>query len=346
MNLEEWKWLCCKSWQIDFDYLQIDRFAKIGEGTYTIRECNKHTYVEFTPETKPFQFLYLNMIYAREIKDDLKDLEKLNNLQSKVKHVRLVEKLSKQGYHYDISELFEPVTDTIKNTCEDITKTITETSIKNNKALESLNEKVLELMTHKGMVAPYLASSLVILCKPGNRSQFRLGKGVNLKKMYEFLIHRGIPVTLYSNMVTFRDSEKSFELDGDLLKLMTNSKFNADLSNPQDRKIVGEFAGETNYDAKSTCKPSIRHCSIIRRLSSTAIIASGICTIFLPSDPNEFCKRLRSIIQEKQNESDKIQFDGELFAIVDKLLEDKCITPFQHKKIFKKINLLKHNIGF
>ena len=34
--------------------LQIDRFAAIGEGRYTIRNCNKNTYIECTPETKPF----------------------------------------------------------------------------------------------------------------------------------------------------------------------------------------------------------------------------------------------------------------------------------------------------
>ena len=37
MNLEEWKQLCRKAWENDYDYLQIDRFAKIGEGRYTIR---------------------------------------------------------------------------------------------------------------------------------------------------------------------------------------------------------------------------------------------------------------------------------------------------------------------
>ena len=54
MNLEEWISLCRKSWENDYDYLQIDRFAKIGEGRYTIRNCNKSTYIECSPETKPF----------------------------------------------------------------------------------------------------------------------------------------------------------------------------------------------------------------------------------------------------------------------------------------------------
>ena len=54
MNLYEWKQLCRKAWENDYDYLQIDRCAKIGEGMHTIRNCNKTTYIECTPETKPF----------------------------------------------------------------------------------------------------------------------------------------------------------------------------------------------------------------------------------------------------------------------------------------------------
>ena len=54
MNLEEWKKLCCKAWEIDHDYLQMDRFAKIGDVRYTIRNCNKKTFIVCTPETKRF----------------------------------------------------------------------------------------------------------------------------------------------------------------------------------------------------------------------------------------------------------------------------------------------------
>ena len=41
MNLEERNLFCRKAWENDHDYLQIDRFAKIGERRYTIRNCNK-----------------------------------------------------------------------------------------------------------------------------------------------------------------------------------------------------------------------------------------------------------------------------------------------------------------
>ena len=43
-------------------------------------------------------------------KDKLKDLGELADLQSKVKQFRLVEKIGKQGFHYDVQELFERTT--------------------------------------------------------------------------------------------------------------------------------------------------------------------------------------------------------------------------------------------
>ena len=54
MNLEECKHLCRKAWENDYGSLQVDRFAKIEEGRYTIRNCNKSTHVECTTETKLF----------------------------------------------------------------------------------------------------------------------------------------------------------------------------------------------------------------------------------------------------------------------------------------------------
>ena len=54
MNLEEWKQRCRKAWENDFDYLQIDRFAKKRKSRYTIRNCNKTTYIGCVPVKKPF----------------------------------------------------------------------------------------------------------------------------------------------------------------------------------------------------------------------------------------------------------------------------------------------------
>ena len=270
-------------------------------------------------------------------------LQKLNeavSVQNQVKIVRLQDNLGKQNFHEDMTEVFEPITKSL----EIIAKTITENSINNNKAIENLNEKILELINEKGLIAPYLASSLVNLFKPENKSQFRLRKDHNSTKMNDFLIHGGIPVTLFSKMITFRDTNKSFGLEGDLLKLITKYKFNADHSSPQDKKLIYEFAKEMNYDTKSTGRPSTRHTSIIKILESPAIMASGISkTIILSSDPNELCDRLRLLLQEKQAGINSNLIDEEIVVIVDKLLEYNSISKKQHKQILIKCNLLlKH----
>ena len=84
------------------------------------------------------------------------------------------------------------------------------------------------------MIAPYFTFSLVHLFKPEIKRQFRLIKDFNSTKMNGFLRNTSIPVTLYSNMLIFRDSNISFKLDGYVLKTMTNYDFNVDHSNPHD----------------------------------------------------------------------------------------------------------------
>ena len=50
--------------------------------------------------------------------------------------------------------------------------------------------------------------------------------------MNDSLINGAVPVTLFSKMLIFGDSHKSFKLDGDLLERMTNFNFNVSHSNP------------------------------------------------------------------------------------------------------------------
>ena len=159
--------------------------------------------------------------------------------------------------------------------------------------------------------------------------------------MNDFLIHGTVPITIFSDMMVFRDSNKSFRLEGDLLKVITNYKFNVDHSSPQDKKLIYEFAKEMNYDTKSTVRPSVRHNSMVRLLDQPAIMASGFSkTIILSSDPNELCDRLKLLFQEKHGGNNSNLIDEEIVAIVDKLLEYKCISKKQHKQILIKCNLL------
>ena len=145
-------------------------------------------------------------------------------------------------------------------------------------------------------------------------------------------------------MLTFRDTNKQFELKGDLLEMITNSKFNIDLASLTDKKLMYDFAKEMHFDPKASGNKSTRDRKLIKILNSPGLMvsASGVSkTIFLSSNPNELCDRIKLFLQEKQagNSSDII--NDEINAIVDKLLEYKCISRKQHRQILIKCNLLQ-----
>ena len=58
-------------------------------------------------------------------------------------------------------------------------------------------------MNDKGMIAPYLGSSLDNLFKPENKSHFRLKEDLYLTGMNVFSMIEGIPITLFNTLLTF-----------------------------------------------------------------------------------------------------------------------------------------------
>ena len=163
-------------------------------------------------------------------------------------------------------------------------------------------------MIDEGLIAPYLASSLVNLLITENKILFRIIKDLNSTKMNDFLRNGGIPVTLFGNMLTFRDSNKPFKLDGDLLESMTNYDFNVSLFIPKHQKLIYEFGKAKNFTIKQKGRKSDKTISLIKLLKSKAIMASVISTIFIPSDSDEFCDSLIFLLKVKQagNNSDII----------------------------------------
>ena len=98
------------------------------------------------------------------------------------------------------------------------TKTVTETSIKNNQAIENLNNKLLEIMNDRGIIVTYLLSSLAKITNPENSTQFKLVKDHNSNRVNDLGINKTIPINLHNNLLTFGDTNKQFELKGDLWK--------------------------------------------------------------------------------------------------------------------------------
>ena len=280
------------------------------------------------------------MLYSIKDREDLEKFNELLSLENQVKLVKLQDKLGKQNFHEDMKKVFEPVTKTIKDVSEEVTKTMTEKSIKNNQALENLKNKLLEIMNDRGILASYLMSPLSKITNPENTTHFKLVKDSNSNRVNDLKINKTIPITLYNNLLTFRDTGKEFELKGDLLKMITNKNYNVDLASLADKKLMYDFAKEMNFDTKAQGNKSTRDRTLIKLLKSPVIIASGISTIFLSSDPDELCNRLKLLLQEKHAGYNSDIINDEIVAIVDKLLEYKCISKRQHKQILIKCNLL------
>ena len=283
-------------------------------------------------------------MFAINNREDLDKLEELASLQDQVKVVRLQNKLGKQNFHEDMKKVFKPVTKSLENTSENLTKAITESSTKNNQAIENLNNKLLEIMNDRGILATYLMSLLSKITNPENTSQFKLVKDSSSNRVNDLKIHNSIPITLYGNVLTFRDTNKQFELKGNLLEMITNSKYNVDLASLADKKLMYDFAKEMHFDQKAIGKKSTRDKTLIKLLKSPVLMvsASGVSkTIFLSSDPDEICDRLRLLLLKKHAGNNSHIINDEIVAIVDKLLEYKCISKKQHKQILYNCNLLQ-----
>ena len=262
------------------------------------------------------------MLYSIKNREDLENLNKLVSLQDQVKVVKLQDKLGEQNFHEDMKKVFEPVTKSLKNTSENLTEAITETSIKNNQAIENINNNLLEIMNDRGILATYLMSPLSRITNPENTSQFKLVKDPSSNRVNDLKIHNSIPITLYGNMLTFRDTNKQFELKGDLLEMITNSKFNVDLASLSDKKLMYDFKKEMHFDQNAVGNKSIRDRKLIKLLKSPGLLVSALGvskTIFLSSDPDELCNRLKLLLQEKHGGNNSDIINDEMVIIVDKL---------------------------
>ena len=116
------------------------------------------------------------MLFAINNREDLENLYELVSLQDQVKAVRLQDNLGKQNSHEHMKKAFEPVTKAIEDVSEDVTKTMMITSKENNQALENLNNKHLEILNDRGILATYLMTSLSKTTNPEKTSQFNLVK--------------------------------------------------------------------------------------------------------------------------------------------------------------------------
>ena len=80
------------------------------------------------------------------------------------------------------------------------------------------------------------------------------------------------------------------------------------------------------FDVRDQGRKSTRDRTHINLLKSPAIMASGFSAIFLSSDSDELCHRIKLLLQERHAGKITIIQNEEIIAIVDKLLEYKCMS--------------------
>ena len=69
-----------------------------------------------------------------------------------------------------------------------------------------------------------------------NSTQFELVTDSTSTRVEDFLINKTTPIPPYNNFLTFRDTVKVFELQGDLLEMITNKNYKFDLASLLDEK--------------------------------------------------------------------------------------------------------------
>ena len=198
----------------------------------------------------------------------------------------------------------------------------------------------MEILNDRAIIAPFSLSPLFKSTNPEHISQFKLVKGLNVKRVNYLFLFKTIPVTLYDILFTFRDADKKFELNGGLLKLITNKTYNVDLANFADNKIMSEIAKEMTSDGKAVGNECTIDKSLIRLLKLLAIVAESLRkksfsklidwkNRLLSSNLTELCDRIKLLLQEKQNGNKSHIVNEEIFARTENLLEYKRLSTMQ-----------------
>ena len=120
-------------------------------------------------------------------------------------------------------------------------------------------------------------------------------------RVNDLLINKTIPITVNDKLLKFGDTDKKCELEEDLMKMIINKNYNVDLAKLADKKSMFDFEREISFDEKALGSKNTRDKTLNKLLESTAVMASGISTIFFRENPNELCGGLKLLPQTKKS---------------------------------------------
>ena len=312
-------------------------------------------------------------MYSIHNRDDLEKLKKLQETKSSLKAERLKQLLGKQDFHYDMEEVFEPVTENqkksqnqtklesekqlqaLRDSTQTTTQAIRESSNALNKNLQKSikeydeityrNNQLVTDLVNSNQVDSTIIKTVTNLLNDKNKSQFSLqpvtqsafGEGnPNL-----FTINPANPqqVIIKGSTITFENGNTYNLNDPDLQYFMTNTQIDKEIHN---ENLIHSFLNmkyNLNYGDKKSkryyfVKDLINQYKYQHIPYQQSQLGSGFNQyVFLPSDPDELVDQLKLFYFEKVGGNDNPMLSEQIIAIADKLLQYQCITTIQHQNL-------------
>ena len=189
------------------------------------------------------------MTYAMNNNVDLKDLEELEDLKLRLKQVRLLEKLGKQGFHNDQKEIFEPIAKTVT----DISQKLIEKTKSTTKPIEEMDESNVyadpfQLIIENGVIDSRLIRPIAKLLLLTNIIQFWVYDHPDSDNCNDYTMN-GEKFTKDGDRSVFKNRGKTFTWRGDVLKMITDYKFT--ITQSTDAKLNIDFMDESRFDIQA-----------------------------------------------------------------------------------------------
>ena len=215
-------------------------------------------------------------------RDDLEKLNKLRETQLLLKQERLKEKLGKQDFHYDMEQVFEPVTNNQKKELKAINEAAEEqrlaltesvkaireantSNIEQYKYITEKNNKLLNQLVNSKSVDSSIIKTIANLLSDKNKSQFKIEQN-DPKNPNSFTINPTSPqnITISGSNMTFEDG-RTYNLNNpDIQYFITNTSIDREIN---DLETISNFLIYMEYNSSEGDKKSDRY-KITRDLQS------------------------------------------------------------------------------
>ena len=226
-------------------------------------------------------------MYSIHTRDDLEKLKKLQETKSSVRKERLKEKLGKQDFHYDLGEVFEPVTtkqvesnekqlQAIDKQTQGVTQAIENQTraiehnnntlrvamqnsfkegIKQYNEITNHNNQLLTSLVTSNQVDSSIVKTVSNLLNSKNKSQFSLEPVMDNPNLFTINPHKPQQVSIKNTTLTFLGSGNIYDLnDPDLQYFITNTQFDKQINNWDS---IYNFLNDMKYDLIYGDKKSI-----------------------------------------------------------------------------------------